>query len=669
MTKYFSVTLSVTALALSIQAADPSGFEKVMVPFFDNYCMDCHDDEVRKGLLTLESLNPNVISDDFEIWRMIDEQIRFGEMPPKDKKQPNVDEKKIVLEWLQREVLKTQYPGAITIEKLMLPQYGNYVDHQMLFGKRLPRVYPAPPRIWRLRPDIYKSVMPPADGLSSGLAMLDGSEFKDYASSYFIDEASASPLIGNAKKIAAAMMAPKSKFRGLQKLAGKKPPTDEAVQQEFKSVFQVILGRAPTQDEQSRFFSFYQRANEKADHQIAVQAMITAILIKPEVLYRLELGQGEVDEHGRTRLSPREIVFALSYAINNRPLDTFKKAAISGGLDTKEKIAELVRKELADDSRLQNKHPRIFQFFREYFDYPFAIEVFKDPPEGGTHEASRLVSDLQLTIMDVLNEDKDVLGQFLTTNKFYVYTKLGDSREGYPLEKAHVNRSYYHTAFNLPIDWAWDGDKQPIEFRSDERAGILTHPAWLAAWSGNFENHPVQRGKWIRTHLLGGTIPDVPIGVDARVPEKEHTSFRERLRLATSAAECWRCHRKMDPLGVAFERYDHYGRYQRLDAGQPVDASSRIDRTGIPELDGKEFNNPTDMVRFLAKQKHVEQVFVRYAFRYFLGRNETLGDANTLQDAHKAYVDSGGSFRELVVSLLSSDSFLYREKPQTLASN
>ena len=190
---------------------------------------------------------------------------------------------------------------------------------------------------------------------------------------------------------------------------------------------------------------------------------------------------------------------------------------------------------------------------------------------------------------------------------------------------------------------------------------MLTHPAWLAAWSGNFDNHPVQRGKWIRTHLLAGSVPDVPIGVDARVPEIEHKSFRERLKVATSAAECWRCHRSMDPLGLTFERYDHYGRFQRLDAGQPVDASGEISRTAFPELHRK-FDSPVEMMDFLAGSERVEQVFVRYVFRYFMGRNETLGDANTLQDAHRAYRESGGSFRELVISLLTSDSFLMRTR-------
>ena len=174
----------------------------------------------------------------------------------------------------------------------------------------------------------------------------------------------------------------------------------------------------------------------------------------------------------------------------------------------------------------------------------------------------------------------------------------------------------------------------------------------------------MQRGKWIRTHLLGGSVPDVPIGVDARVPEREHTTFRERLRLATAAAECWRCHKNMDPLGVPFERYDHYGRYQRLDVGQQVDVTGRIDRTGIAGLDGIQIGGPTEMMEILARSQHVEQVFTRYAFRYFMGRNETLGDANTLQDAHQAYRESKGSFQALVVSLLASDSFLYREIPQ-----
>jgi len=63
----------------------------------------------------------------------------------------------------------------------------------------------------------------------------------------------------------------------------------------------------------------------------------------------------------------------------------------------------------------------------------------------------------------------------------------------------------------------------------------------------------------------------------------------------------------------------------------------------------------------LATSDHVRQVFVRHAFRYWMGRNETLEDSPTLIAADKAYVESGGSMKALVASLLSSDSFLYRK--------
>ena len=111
------------------------------------------------------------------------------------------------------------------------------------------------------------------------------------------------------------------------------------------------------------------------------------------------------------------------------------------------------------------------------------------------------------------------------------------------------------------------------------------------------------------------------------------------------------------------ERYDHYGRYQRRDAGLAVDATGWIDHTGVKELDGKRVNGPAELMAVLARSEHVEQVFVRHAFRYFMGRNETLGDANTLQDTCVTYRNSGGSFRALVESLLASDS-LMRQLPQ-----
>ena len=192
-----------------------------------------------------------------------------------------------------------------------------------------------------------------------------------------------------------------------------------------------------------------------------------------------------------------------------------------------------------------------------------------------------------------------------------------------------------------------------------QRMGILTHPAWLVSHSDAMDNHAIHRGKWIRERLLGGGIPDVPITVDAMLPDEPETSLRQRMRV-TREKYCWTCHEKMDPLGLPFEMYNHAGLFRTTEWNKPVDTSGEITDSGDPSLDGP-VENALDMIRKLAASERVEQVFVRHAFRFWMGRNETLNDAPILQAAHQAYRENGGSMKALILSLLTSDAFLYRK--------
>ena len=191
-----------------------------------------------------------------------------------------------------------------------------------------------------------------------------------------------------------------------------------------------------------------------------------------------------------------------------------------------------------------------------------------------------------------------------------------------------------------------------------QRLGILTHPSWLVSHSDAMDNHAIHRGIWIRENLLGGGIPDVPITVDAQLPDEPQNSLRERMRV-TREAYCWSCHEKMDPLGLPFEMYNHAGLYRTEELGKPVDTSGEIIDSGESDLDGP-VSNAIDMIQKLAESERVEQVFVRHAFRFWMGRNETLNDAPVLREAHRAYADGGGSMNSLIISLLTSDAFLYR---------
>jgi hypothetical protein len=229
---------------------------------------------------------------------------------------------------------------------------------------------------------------------------------------------------------------------------------------------------------------------------------------------------------------------------------------------------------------------------------------------------------------------------------------------------------------------------QPIKINN--RAGILTHPAWLVSHSHNAATDPILRGKWIREKLLGGFIADVPITVDAKVPEDPHKTLREKFSI-TTAKDCKHCHEKMNPLGFVLESYDDFGRFRtqeeieypenlistgnQMETGEhgvivnykvnkykskAVNPLGYLQGTGNKALDGK-VKNAEDMMQRLAKSDLVRQVFIRNVFRYFMGRNEMLSDSQTLIQADKAYLESGGSFKALIVSLLTSDSFIYRK--------
>ena len=94
---------------------------------------------------------------------------------------------------------------------------------------------------------------------------------------------------------------------------------------------------------------------------------------------------------------------------------------------------------------------------------------------------------------------------------------------------------------------------------------------------------------------------------------------------------------------------------------KPVDSTGYLMGTGDPMLDGP-VKNSFELIERLAKSDRARQSIIRHAFRFFLGRNELPSDSRTLIEADRAYLASGGSFRAVVVSLLTSDSFMYRKK-------
>lgn len=662
----FQVLFSLSAMVFVGSLASPMsaapGYDEAIAPFLRSYCADCHTAGAEEGNFALDKLTSKVTAEDqADQWLKVHDKLLLKQMPPEDADQPDEAMRQRVVGWIRSELRKG---GVHASNKLLDAGYGNYVPHASLFGSKPNTLSVSPPRYWRIRPEAYQERMNdivreqfirPFDLNSAGA-------FGDFARDYKLAGPDVELLINNARAAAVRLSSIEVKdgeLRGVGRTPKEhvellNPKNPEPSAEQWKHIIQRMyhnaLSREPSDEELQQLLQFAQQSAEQGGRTRALRNVIAAVLLTPEALYRFEIGGGKPDEHGRVKLTPRELAYAISYALTNEgPVGELLHDAEDGKLTSPEDVRRHVERLLADK---KTSKPRILEFFREYFDYPAAVDVFKDENLFKDHEPGVLVSDTDRLVEYVLKQDQDVLKTLLTTNKSFVNWGH-DSRE----EHKPAKREMIHLAYSLPPDWKWTNE-QPIELPDSQRAGILTQPSWLVAHSDNFDNHAIRRGHWIRERLLGGTVPDLPITVDAQLPDDPSLTLRERMEITTETY-CWQCHRQMNPLGLPFEQFDHFGRWRTRELGKPVDTTGTVARVESKDIVG-DVKDPIEMIHRLAESEHVRQVFVRHAFRYWMGRNETPLDAATLQRADADYVNSGGSMNALIASLLTSDSFLYR---------
>jgi hypothetical protein len=460
-------------------------------------------------------------------------------------------------------------------------------------------------------------------------------------------------------------------------------------------LFEALTFRPPSGKETGTYLGLLKDAIDDLGKEDGIILGLVPIFLDRDALFRPELAAyGKPDKHGRVMLRGHELAMAVNAAFRYLPPDEpFRQALAEGRLKTRGDVRREVTRILEDDSI---RKPRILQFFREFFDYDRAGQICKDT--AALRAAGGDLSKYYVTMFSmaastdrlvemVLQEDKNVLAELLTTDRVVLHREE-DLRYFSHLDKLVKNppkpdrkKNYTPSARELGFIELPEGEPTHIRIEKaiarfgpglggdpnrelttlprEQRMGILTHPSWLVSHSDAMDNHAILRGRWVRERLLGGAVPDIPITVDAMLPDEPGETLRHRMRV-TLEQECWRCHQKMDPLGLPFESYTPVGLFRLFEQGKPVDTSGEIIDSGEPALDGP-VEDVFEMIRKLAASERVEQVFVRHAFRYWMGRNESLSDAPVLQAAHRAYRESGGSMKALLTALVTSDAFLYRK--------
>jgi len=647
-----SLLIALAAFSTPAKCAQADAAIPGVQQFLNSYCNACHGAEKQKGKVRLDQLNlTKPTAGDREMLKRIGEQLTYQEMPPEDEKQPKRVSTEAVIAWIENTLGAEGERRFNSAEKLKQPGYGNYADHDTLFTPPAVRKAATPARIWRL--DVESFIAKAQSWTGDKKLFIDrrtnvkpvsfpyqgpAHTFLDDAGVHGFDRSTTEMLMLETESLVKDYMG--RAWTRVQKSAKGDVPKSLSL------VFAEITGRNAKADELSTLVALHGKAQADLGAEEANRLAVQAIMLRPEVLFRSELGAGTPDRFGRRYLAPAELAGALGYAVNVAgPDDALTVAAAKCNPNDRAALAEVIRPYLKSDAM----RDRLLRFAREYFEYPNAEEVFKDANRNDYHP-TRLVEDADAFIVRILDEDRDVFRQWLTSSRYYVHGTYNYT--GPKPAKIKWNNGYkdYHRNYSLPAT-AIGKDPAWVEMPPTERAGMLTHPAWLLAFSDNEKNQAIQRGRWVTTKLLGGFVPDAPVEVDARLPDDKTMTLREKMHV-TRAELCISCHKKMDPMGLPFEQYDLFGRFRTQENAKPVVTTGAYWN--------KEVKDPVSYVRALAEEPKVRQVFLRHVFRFFLGRNETADDAPTLIDMDATYLKTNGSLKETVLTLLTSDSFLYR---------
>ena len=122
---------------LLLAAAVPRGeaaadFAAEVKPVLETYCYKCHGNGKSKGKLSLDTFKtPEALLNDQKTWGMVLENLRTGDMPPDDEKQPALAEREKIMKWIDTAVFACDPdhpdPGRVTLHRLNRAEYNNTI--------------------------------------------------------------------------------------------------------------------------------------------------------------------------------------------------------------------------------------------------------------------------------------------------------------------------------------------------------------------------------------------------------------------------------------------------------------------------------------------------------------------------------------------------------------
>jgi len=381
---------------------------------------------------------------------------------------------------------------------------------------------------------------------------------------------------------------------------------------------------------------FYRKARVEDGFEAGIGAALTAVLVSPEFLFRMEREPAALAPNTAYRISDIALASRLSFFLwSSIPDDELLRVAERDELHKPRVLEKQVRRMLTD-ARALNLVRNFGDQWLHLRNLDSSTPDLRRFPDFDDNLRQAFRRETEMHLETVLKEDRTVLSLLKVD-----YTFLNER-----LARHYGIPNVYGSHF-----------RRVALGRGSERGGLLRQGSIHTVTSYATRTSPVIRGKWILENFVGAAPPppppDVPVLKDNTVSSS--LSMRERLAEHRANTACAGCHNIMDPVGFALENYDAVGRWRTLEGDTPVDAAGGLPDgrrfVGVPGLEEWLLSHPDLFVGTLTEK----------LLTFALGRGLEPSDAPAVRRIVRDAKSSDYRFSSIIIGVAKSTPFTLRK--------
>lgn len=440
------------------------------------------------------------------------------------------------------------------------------------------------------------------------------------------------------------------------------PPATERLlspaggQERFEPILKAFLPRAfrrPVKDDEVAVFVAIAEAEQAAGEPFleALRQAIAAALVSPDFLFLIETPPPE-SQRGGYVLNDYELASRLSYFLwSTMPDDRLFELAAAGRLSQPDVLRAEVDRMLADprDSAMTDGFAAQWLGTRRIPALMPEPALFRDVFDDAVHDA---IAREPLEFFETIRRENRPITDFLASD-FAVVNG--------PLARFYGIEGVEGQTFR----------KVPIA--DPNRGSLVTQAGFLTLTSEATRTSPIKRGAWILERLFHRPPPPPPPNVGTLITEDDPTlrPIHEHLNKHREIAACATCHRRIDPYGLALERFDAVGSYREKEKVLPPEQVYLPAYKQKPVFfefpketvfeDGTAVGSVPEFKEYLLGRKNdfarglTEQLMI-----YCLGRRLLVRDQDDIDQIVDQLADADYRFGELVRQVVLSEAFRTR---------